>query len=212
MDRSADPSGDSLLAPQDACPDHVEDVLLRLDRLTTDRDTVAFGRIVSELGGRSHAPLLLVLSILLVLPIGMLPGVGGAVGAVIAVIGLQVMRGDAGLWLPDFISNRKVPATALHKTVERVKPIACWLGARLSPQLPILAASRVSLTAIATILLVLGLSMLVLGVIPVFAPLIGLPILLFAIGLVSRDGRAVLAGYLLCLPPVAAAILLIADG
>jgi len=197
----------STLEPDRAGPGEIDDIFDRLDRLCEARDSVEFGRIVSTLGARGYAPLLLGLSAILVLPIGMVPGVGGAVGFVMALIGLQVMRGKSGLWVPGILRTRRIPARRLQRWIESLRPLSRWLGRRLSPRLTPLAEGHASLTGISAILIVAGLSMSALGFIPIIAPLIGLPMLFFALGVVSRDGRAVLAGYLLMLPPVVAAIL-----
>lgn len=58
-----------------------------------------------------------------------------------------------------------------------------------------LVRGTLSLTIIAMILLLTGGSLLVLGAIPVAAPLIGLPIGLFALGILARDGVVVAVGY-----------------
>ena len=44
--------------------------------------------------------------------------------------------------------------------------------------------------------------MTVLGAIPILPPLMGIPVLFFALGLTTRDGAAVALGYLLLLPAI----------
>ena len=77
-----------------------------------------------------------------------------------------------------------------------------WLSHRLRPRATPLAEGSVSLRIIALLLILLGLSMTVLGAIPILPPLMGIPVLFFALGLTTRDGAAVALGYLLLLPAI----------
>ncbi|KAA9009719.1 exopolysaccharide biosynthesis protein [Histidinibacterium aquaticum] len=185
-----------------AGPEQVDDIVSTLDDLARENDEVSFGDIVETLGAKGYGPLLLALAALMVLPVGMIPGVGGAIGLVMAVIGLQTLRGRTGLWLPKTIRDRCIGAQRIRGAADRLRPAARWLRKRLKPRLVILAEGRVSLTVIALLLIALGLSMTVLGAIPVLVPLAGLPVLFFALGTVARDGAAVAAGYLLLIPPL----------
>ncbi|TMV45050.1 exopolysaccharide biosynthesis protein, partial [Thioclava sp. BHET1] len=68
------------------------------------------------------------------------------------------------------------------------------------------------LRLIATILVLSGGSLLVIGGIPIAAPILGLPIAVFALGLLSRDGAVVAAGYLLVLAAIATLALIALGG
>lgn len=202
-----DDAAASPLSPDRPRPQEVDGVLERLERLGEDRDRVAFGEIVSSLGARGFAPLLLALAVLMVLPTGMIPGMGGALGGLMAVIGLQVMRGARGVWLPEFLAQRQIGSRTLRAGVHAVRPVSAWLSGRLSGSLSPLATGKASLTVIAFLLIVAGAAMTVLGAVPILAPLVGLPILLFSVGILSGDGRAVLAGHALLVLPVAAVVM-----
>lgn len=70
-----------------------------------------------------------------------------------------------------------------------------WLRRHLHPRWEALANGRLSLSVVAVILVLMGGSLLVLGAIPVAAPLVGLPIALFAFGILAWDGAVAGAGY-----------------
>jgi hypothetical protein len=171
--------------------------------LADGRDSVAFGDLVETLGARGFGPLLLALAALLVPPVGMIPGVGGAIGLVMVGIGVQILRGGSGPWLPGPIRRRRLPAHRLRGACTALRPGMLWVRRRLRPRLTPLAEGAVSLRLIAVLLICTGLAMAVFGAIPVLPPLLGLPVLFFALGLTTRDGAAVALGYLALLPPLA---------
>ncbi|MDW4496464.1 exopolysaccharide biosynthesis protein [Sulfitobacter sp. D35] len=169
----------------------------RLDDLAAGADEVTIGDLVRTFGAQGHAPLLLVAAVLMILPVGMLPGVGGALGLVIAAIGLQMLRGKRGIWLPQFIARRTLPASQVEVITDRLRPGAAWLRRRLKIRAERFSSGPVSLACVAVLLVVCGGAMLVIGAIPIASPLVGLPIAVLAFGILARDGYVVLGGYAL---------------
>ncbi|WP_245964232.1 exopolysaccharide biosynthesis protein [Roseovarius spongiae] len=172
-------------------------LLKRLETMARGEESVALERLTREIGAQGHAPLLMVVAALMILPIGMIPGIGGALGAVVALIGLQMLLGRTGVWMPAFLGRRRIPAARVRSLCERMRPAAEWLRRHLHPRWESLSGGALSLSVIAAILIVLGGSLLVLGVIPVATPLVGVPVAFFAFGLLGRDGVVVAAGYVL---------------
>lgn len=66
------------------------------------------------------------------------------------------------------------------------------LKVRLEP----LAVSRPAVTLIGLALILSGLSLIIVGAIPVATPLLGLPVAIFSVGLLTRDGMAVAGGWI----------------
>ena len=198
--RSDGPSGP---ASEGSAPD-LEAVVGLLDRLAQGRQEVTVGEVADTVGAHGHGPLLLMMSGLLLLPLGMIPGVGGALGLLMAMVGVQMLRGGTGVWLPGPVRRRGLPAGRLRGACDRLRPAMRRVGRLLRPRLHVLAAHPVSLSVIAAILILGGLGLAVAGAIPILAPLVGLPLLFFALGLTAGDGRFVAGGYLMVLPPVAA--------
>ncbi len=188
-------------------PAAVRRLVDRLHDLAEGKDDVSVDHFVREIGAQGHAPLLLAVAILMVLPIGMIPGVGGALGALVAIIGLQMLLGRGGIWLPRFLGKRCIPADRVSRMTERIMPLAEWLRRHLHPRWTVLTDSPWSIGAIAVILMVSGGSLLILGAIPVAAPMMGLPVALFAFGILAKDGRLVAVGYLWIAATVAGLVL-----
>ncbi len=189
-------------------PQTVVTIVDMLDDLGAGRDVVSFGKIIDTLGARGFGPLLFGLAVLLVLPIGMIPGVGGAIGVVMAVIGVQMLRGRGRVWLPRFIRRRCLSAQRLKHASDLLRPRMEWLRRHTHQRLTPLAEGGLSLRVIAALLILAGLGMAIFGAIPILPPLMGASVLFFALGLTTRDGAAVVLGYLLVLLPVAAILAL----
>ncbi|MBE3639763.1 exopolysaccharide biosynthesis protein [Mangrovicoccus algicola] len=188
-------------------PAAVPELVDRLDDLASDCDEVPLGRLIEEIGAQGHAPLLMIVAALMILPLGMIPGIGGALGLIAAAIGLQMLLGRHGVWTPGFIRRRSLPAGKLRGAVDRMRPPARWLRRRLHIRLEALSSGRVSLSLIALVLIAAGGSLVVLGAIPIATPLMGLPIAIFALGILSRDGVVVAVGWgVLCLSVLGVAL------
>ena len=196
MTTRQDTSAPDAAAPRSG-PEAVPALVDRLKALADGSETVSFAELNRTIGAQGHAPLLMVVSIFMVLPIGMIPGIGGALGAIVALIGVQMLLGREGIGLPDLFGRRTLSAERLRRVAVRIRPIADWLRKRLRPRWSALAEGRVSLCIMAILLIVAGGSLLVLGAIPVTTPLLGLPVAVFALGVLGRDGMVVAAGYVL---------------
>ncbi|OWY13411.1 exopolysaccharide synthesis protein [Thioclava sp. JM3] len=193
-DGSAATSNDAQAGPE-AVPTMIE----RLQRLTEGQETITLGELTREIGSQGHAPLLMIAAIFMILPVGMIPGIGGALGTLVALIGFYTLLGRNGIWLPGFLAKREIPADRVRKAAERLRPAADWLRRHMHRRWEPLARGNVSISAIAVILIVTGGSLLILGAIPVTVPLVGLPIAAFSLGILARDGVIVAVGYALLL-------------
>ena len=72
--RGADPNK----APKG--PQTVPRIVQRMQELSRDEETVSMGHLTREIGAQGHAPLLMLVAIFMILPIGMIPGIGGRSG------------------------------------------------------------------------------------------------------------------------------------
>lgn len=194
---STDPSGerDGASGSESSGPSALPRLVDRLRNMADQDDGITLDRLTTEIGAKGHAQLLLAVAILMVLPTGMIPGMGGALGALLAIIGVQMLRGHQGVWLPQFIGRREISAERLRSLASGVRPTADWVQRRLRPRWEMLSGGGASISIIALILILCGSSLLVLGAIPIAAPLIGVPVAVFGLGILARDGAVVAFGY-----------------
>lgn len=175
--------------------DQFTTLLDELDELAATRDAVTVGAITSRLGAKGFGPFLLFLSLILILPIGMIPGVAGLIGILMIAVGAQMFRGRQGVWVPRKVRLRTIDADKVQSVILWTRRPLSWLGRLSRPRLRIFAVSKISILAMAVVLIIAGLSLLIVGVIPLVSPLYGLPMLFFAIALSAADGVAGLLGF-----------------
>lgn len=178
-------------------PQAVPRAVVRLRRLAEPETTITIGDLIDAFGASGHAPLLMIVSVLIIVPIGMIPGVGGALGLLAAAIGLQMVAGRAGVWMPKSVRARSVSGARVTAIADRVYPVSVFLARHLNVRWVWLAAGRPSVVAIGMTVILAGLSLLLVGAIPILVPVMGIPIAVFAIGLMAEDGAVLAVGYAL---------------
>lgn len=75
-------------------PAALSEVVDGLQSAAQDVEAVTLDQLTKKIGAQGHAPLLMVVAVLMILPTGMIPGIGGALGTLIAVIGVQMLLGN----------------------------------------------------------------------------------------------------------------------
>ncbi len=166
------------------------DILGRL-AASSATDRVSVRTIVSALGQRAYALLIVVLGLPNCLP--MPPPIPLICGLLIIVVAIQILIGFPAPWLPRALLDRTIAKADLARAVERAVP---WLT-----KLERLARPRLAFFENALAMKVLGAALLVFGLALVFAaPIIGqiplgIAVCLLGLGLVERDGFVVIAGF-----------------
>lgn len=159
-----------------------------LDKVSGDKPTV--GEVFGHLGDRAPGFLLMALAIPAIVPTPGLPA-GFLFGTVLAAVALQMIAGRDRLRVPGWIGRRRVSRGTLDKLVDKGTPWIERVERTLKERHP-------SLTR-ASVLRPLGAFVLLMGVlialpIPFGNTLPGLAVLVTALGLIARDGLAVVAG------------------
>lgn len=164
-----------------------------LQALLDDADgkPITLGRMLSVLGDRGHAVLIIILTApFLVLPI---PGISTAFGAAIFILGLCVTLGIRP-WLPGFIARRELSHDKLVRLVGGVERVLKKFERVVKPRLSMLTSKAwhwligVSLCAAAVAL-----------ALPIPIPWNNVPpaivLMLLAFGLLERDGVLLMIGH-----------------
>lgn len=142
---------------------------------------------------------MLVFCIFLTLPFMVpvsIPGVSTVFGLVIGLVGVGIMT-HRPLWLPDRLIRKKFPAGRLRLALEKGAVWIHRLGRISRPSIPVLTHGM-GMARVNGLMLIAGALLLMapFGLIPFSNTLPGLAILFLVIGVLQRDGRSVLLGYM----------------
>jgi hypothetical protein len=151
------------------------------------KDQVTIRELLATVGRRSYGPLLLIVGLFSVSPATIVPGMTWLSAGLTLVIALQMMVGRHTPWLPRRALDASVSRDLVVKGVNGLRPWARRIDAMMRPRLTFLVSPPfVNLIAVACALT--ALVTIPLGFIP-FAPLApGIAIVMFGLGMTSRDG------------------------
>ncbi|TCR63589.1 hypothetical protein EV560_108236 [Bosea sp. BK604] len=155
-------------------------------------ERIPVGTIVGALKDRAYALLVVLLGLPNCLP--MPPPIPLVCGLVLAFVGLQMLFGRATPWLPQRLLSKSIGKPVLARAVERALPPLVWLERFSRPRLTMLGGP-VAVPVLGLVILILALGLIVaapfIGQIP-----LGLAVCLVGLGLVERDGLFIIAGAL----------------
>ncbi len=165
----------------------VGDVFARAIR-ATEGQTVS----VEALSGRAPT-LLFVIGVLMVSPIGAIPGAPLVCAGLVALLMGQSVLHRGPPWVPRRLAGVEIDAARLRRALERTQPWVRPLERLVRPRLTALIRPPLNhLWALACILI--ALTMLPLGFVPFGAAVPALALAIIGLGLMSADGVLVLAG------------------
>lgn len=158
------------------------------DSLTADRVTVS--EIVAGLGDRGLGVLIAIFALPNILP-STVPFGNVAFGVPPLIFAVQLMLGIELLILPNFIANRTIGTKLLKAMAPRIASVLSWFERLLTPRLPWVTVPRAE-HLIGAISIVLALVSTL--PIPFGHNLPALGLVLIGLGLIERDGLAILIG------------------
>ncbi len=162
-------------------------------RMEGRTDKISLGEIVDGLGNAGIGMMLLILSLPALVPI---PGpVGFVFGLLVAAVALQLMSGARQFVLPEFVRQWRVPATAVRAFAVKGEPILRHVEKWLMPRRLLVVTGQHGRMALGLPIMLMGLAVALpipTGNVPPVASLIVL-----SLGLINRDGLAVIFGLVL---------------
>jgi hypothetical protein len=167
----------------------ISGILIALAEATRG-ERISFGDMVDAFSARAYGPLIVLFAAPNVLPVA-LPGISAVLGAPLILLTAQLMLGRRHPWLPGFLRRRSLARASFESLVARIVPRLRRLEAMIRPRLLLLTGVAGTRLIGATGLL---LSTIIFLPIPFGNMLPGLALVLMAVGLLGRDGVAVLAG------------------
>ena len=153
-------------------------------------DRISFGDLVDAFDGRAYGPLIVLFAAPNILPVA-LPGISAILGIPLILLTAQLMLGRPRPWLPPFVRRRSLARRDFErfvgKVVPRLRRIETWIQPRY-----LILSGPVARRLIGAGGLVLA-TIICLPV-PLGNAVPGLSLVLMAVGLLGRDGLAVIAG------------------
>ena len=169
-----------------------------LDRLesSADGESITVEKVIEQLGQKSFASLMLVFSLISFSPASAIPGITTTVAAIVFILVVQMIIGRDCVWLPGFITRRRMPTEKLCKGINWLRKPIRFVERFLKARLTFLL-HRPWLWL--PLILILGLTLVMpfMEVIPTSGSIASGVIALFAAGLLTRDGALVLASLIL---------------
>jgi hypothetical protein len=178
----------------------LSDVLDRLER-SAEGESIAVGDVVETLGHRSFAALMLTFALISTSPASAIPGITTAVAALVFLLALQMIAGRDCVWLPGFVTKRRMETEKLRKGVGWLRKPVRFVERFLRPRLGFVYHRPVIYMPL---VLILGLTLVmpVMEVVPTSGSIASAVIAIFAAGLLTKDGLlAILSAALLLAVP-----------
>jgi hypothetical protein len=167
----------------------VDEVFGQLDGRASDRVTVNVGDVLDAFGRRAHGPALFIIGVLVVSPLGAIPGASILFALIVILIAGQYALRDRPPWLPNWLTARRVRAETARSALQKSHPYAKKLELLLSERHVSLARSPWTWVW-ALVLVGLACVMFPLALIPGGVVPPGAMIALMGLAITARDGLA----------------------
>ena len=177
-------------------PKSISDVVEGLEELAESESQVTFADVLDKFGSRSFAPVILVLALLEITPVGMIPGVPSFLALCILIIAAQMLMGRNHIWVPKWIAERSVSNDKMDKATDKLEGPAEKLDGYAKERLETLAKGP-ALKVAAAIICLLALMVPPLEVLPWASAGPMLAIAIVCVAIMVRDGLVMLAAWAL---------------
>lgn len=151
------------------------------------QDSVSVGDMMRAAGRASYAPLLLLLALITITPVGSIPGASILTGIILLLLGGQMLAGRGSPWMPGWIERRSVKGRRVRNALDKSDGFIRRVDRLPRPRLRRLTEDGWTRTVAAGVI-AMGLLMFPLAFVPwgVLAPAIAL--LVVSLGLMGDDG------------------------
>ncbi|MCF6369894.1 exopolysaccharide biosynthesis protein [Rhizobium halophilum] len=167
----------------------LSDVLDQLES-SAHGDSITIQEVIEKLGHKSFASLMLVFSLISTSPASAIPGITATVAVIVFILVVQMIIGRDCVWLPGFITHRRMSTTKLCKGIGWLRKPVGFVERFLKARLTFLF-HRPWLWLPLSLILALTLFMPFMEIIPTSGSIASAVIALFAAGMLTRDGALV---------------------
>jgi len=97
--------------------------ILERAREAANGEGVDLKDLVQAFGDRAFGPVMILCSLFLMTPIGIIPGLPAAFGLIVIIFAMQLLFRRDYPWMPEVLRKVKISDSALEKTQDKVSPI-----------------------------------------------------------------------------------------
>ena len=169
-------------------------------------ETICMADLLDEFGTRSFGPILTLVSLIIISPIGSIPGLPIALGAVVVLLAVQIALGRDHPWIPGKMREMGFSRAKAEGARDRWYRWLERIDRLIKPRLE-WAAGQPALVFASLCLIFLSATMIPLELVPFAVTLPGAAMLFFGIGLTARDGLMMLLGFAVTVPSMVFTIL-----
>jgi len=174
-------------------PKKLGDLLDDIDQEVEGADDFAVRDVLDAFGTRAFGPLIAVPALIVMTPVGAVPGVPAILGLFIVLIAGQHVFGRKHPWIPKQILNRSVSSNKWEKASKKAEPWAERIDKVIKPRLTWLVGGAME-RVIGILAIALSVMMVPLELIPFAVALPGLALLMLGLAISARDGVLMIVG------------------
>jgi len=156
---------------------------------------VTLGEIVHRMKHSGFGLIILFLCLPFLQPLPM-AGLSTAFGAIILVLGIQLILKRSSVWIPRFVANRELSEKAGHLLLDAATKFFKFIETFVKPRLGFIAARE---TFIGFVIVISAIVLMLPIPIPLSNIICAAPIALMALALLEKDGLMAILGTLGCL-------------
>ncbi len=162
-------------------------MLDRLDELASSRHFVSIEQMLQTTGQTSFGPLLLIPGLVVISPLGGMPGIPSLVALLVAISAVQLVVGRCYIWLPRWLLKRKAPQKHLKRAIVFMRPIATYSEKIFRERIRWMTGTM-GTRVVAACCLFICVLMPPLEIVPFANSMCGVALALFGMALIARDG------------------------
>lgn len=170
------------------------EVIGELKKAAEADDKVAVGELIDAMDQRGYGPVLAVLPLVEISPLGGVPGFPTLLALLLFTLTARLLLGYEHFWAPQWLRKRELKSKRVITAAEWLKPVSARIDSGLQERLVIFAGAT-GRTVACVIILALLLTVPPLEVVPFATTIPMLIIAIFGLGLLYRDGLLMLIGF-----------------
>lgn len=171
----------------------LSELLEKIHKKAKKESNISLGEIYSSFGRRAYGPFLFMVGLLILSPIGAIPGVGILAAIVSLLFSVQFFFLPTP-WMPDRILNIEIASSKIEKMQKTSRPYIEKIEKYIKPRLTVITKEPFSYLTMSVVILV-SISMAPVAPIPWGITLPALALMFIGIASITHDGILMAIGY-----------------